>query len=79
MRWDAVESALQNAQSIADLNGLRSKIETLHVLSKQSKQSLATQNKSASTVSGLTGRGASGYRSTLNGPGIDEADQDSLG
>ena len=48
VRWNAVESALQNAQSIADLNGLRSKIETLHVLSKQSKESLATQKKIAS-------------------------------
>ena len=48
VRWNAVESALQSAQSIADLNGLRSNIETLHVLSKQSKQSLATQNKIAS-------------------------------
>ena len=46
--WDSVESALQNAQSMGDLNGLRSKIETLHVLSKQSRQSLATQNKIAS-------------------------------
>ena len=48
VRWNAVESALQSAQSIADLNGLRSKIETLHVLSKQSHQSLAMQNKIAS-------------------------------
>ena len=48
VKWNAVESALQNAQSMADLNSLRSKIETLHVLSRQSRQSLATQNKIAS-------------------------------
>ena len=48
VRWDAVESALQSAQSIADLNLLRSKMETLHVLSKQSHQSLSMQNKIAS-------------------------------
>jgi hypothetical protein len=48
VRWNAVESALQNAQSIENLNSLRSKIETLYVLSKQSKQSLAMQNKIAS-------------------------------
>ena len=48
VKWDSVESALQQAQSIADLNSLRSKMEALYVLSKQSKQSLATQNKIAS-------------------------------
>jgi len=48
IKWDAVESAIQRAQSISDLNGLRSRIETLHVLSKQSRQSLSTQNKIAS-------------------------------
>ena len=48
VRWDAVESTLQSAQSIADLNLLRSRMETLHVLSKQSHQSMAMQNKIAS-------------------------------
>jgi hypothetical protein len=48
IRWDAVESTLQSAQSIADLNLLRTKMETLLVLSKQSHQSLAMQNKIAS-------------------------------
>lgn len=48
VRWDAVESTLQSAQSIASLNLLRTKMETLHVLSKQSHQSLAMQNKIAS-------------------------------
>jgi hypothetical protein len=48
VKWDSVESALLNAQSFADLNSLRSKMETLHILLRQSHQSLATQNKIAS-------------------------------
>ena len=47
VKWDSVESALQQPQSITDLSGLRSKIETLYVLSKQSRRSLQTQNKIA--------------------------------
>lgn len=76
VRWNAVESALQNAQSIADLNGLRSKIETLHVLSKQSHQSLATQRtRLPATASGLTASGASGFKTTLKMVEIGVADQ----
>lgn len=48
IKWDAVDSAIQSAQSLNELNQLRSKIETLHILSKQSRQSLTTQNKIAS-------------------------------
>jgi N6-adenosine-specific RNA methylase IME4 len=44
IKWTEIDSALARAQSIIDLNSLRLKVETLQHLSKQSKQSLHTQN-----------------------------------
>jgi hypothetical protein len=45
IKWTEIDSALAQAQSLTDLNSLRLKVETLLHLSKQSKQSLHTQNQ----------------------------------
>jgi N6-adenosine-specific RNA methylase IME4 len=45
VRWSEIDSALSRAQSLTDLNSLRLRVETLEHLSKQSKQSLHTQNQ----------------------------------
>ena len=44
IKWTEIDSTLAQAQSIIDLNSLRLKVETLQHLSKQSRQSLHTQN-----------------------------------
>lgn len=44
IKWTEIDSALARAQSLTDLNSLRLRVETLQHLSKQSRQSLHTQN-----------------------------------
>jgi len=47
IEWNAISSSISKARTIQDMNSLRSKIEAMRILSKQSKQSLETQNKIA--------------------------------
>jgi site-specific DNA-methyltransferase (adenine-specific) len=47
IEWDSLSREIGEATTIQDLNALRSKVETIRVLSKQSKRGLETQNRIA--------------------------------